>query len=87
MSSGHEAIHCSTRRCARCRLVADQCDAVEPFTALGRNAARPMAGSAKLIAGFTGECCECAGFGDEVDDVGDDADEQDVTVSVDPLSS
>jgi len=53
----------------------------ESFTALGRNDARPMAGRAKLIVGFIGECC----FGDELDDVGDDADEHEVTVSVEPL--
>lgn len=54
---------------------------VESFTALGRNDARPIAGRAKLIAGLQGECC----LGDELDDVGDDADEHDVTVSVEPL--
>ncbi len=60
---------------------------VDSFNAFGKKAAKPIAGKAKLIVGFIGECCWwwfC--FGDELDDVGDDADEHDVTVSVDPLS-
>ncbi len=56
---------------------------VDSFTEFGKNVAKPIAGKAKLIAGFIGEFC----LGDELDDVGDDADEHDVTVSVDPLSS
>ncbi len=59
---------------------------VDLFTELGRNAAKPIAGKAKLIVRLVGECCWwwfC--FGDELDDVGDEADEHDVTVSVDPL--
>ncbi len=52
------------------------------FTAFGKNDAKPIAGKAKLIAGFIGEWF-C--LGDELDDVGDDADEHDVTVSVEPL--
>ncbi len=61
---------------------------VDWFTAFGKKDAKPIAGKAKLIVGLIGECCWwwwfC--FGDELDDVGDDADEHDVTVSVEPLS-
>lgn len=53
----------------------------DSFTALGRNVARPIAGRAKLIVGFSGECC----LGEELDEVGDDADEDDVMVSVEPF--
>lgn len=41
------------------------------------NDAKPIAGRAKLNDGF----------GDELDDVGDDADEYDAVVSVEPLSN
>lgn len=61
--------------------------AAVPFTALDKKLAKPIAGKAKFIAGFTGECCWRFCFGDELDDVGDDADEHDVIVSVDPLST
>ncbi len=54
------------------------------------NDAKPIAGKAKLIEGFEGECCcwwwFC--FGDELDDVGDEADEHDVVVvSVEPFKT
>jgi hypothetical protein len=66
-------------------VVVDDVD-VDLFTELGRNEAKPMAGKAKLIAGFIGECSRCDGFGDGLDDEHDDADEHDVIVSVEPLS-
>ncbi len=53
------------------------------------NDAKPIAGNAKLIEGFEGECC-CGWFcfGDELDDVGDEADEHDVVVvSVEPFNN
>ncbi len=59
---------------------------VDPFTALGKKLAKPIAGKAKLIVFFIGECCWWFCFGDELDDAGDDADEHDAPVSVDPLS-
>ncbi len=59
---------------------------VDLFTEFGRNVAKPIAGKAKLIVRLIGECCWWFCFGDELDDVGDEADEHDVTVSVDPLS-
>ncbi len=52
------------------------------------NDAKPIAGNAKLIEGFEGECCcwwFC--FGDELDDVGDEADEHEVAVSVEPFNT
>ncbi len=55
---------------------------VDSFTEFDINDAKPIAGKAKLIAGLEGECC----FGDELDDVGEEADEHEVVVSVEPLS-
>ena len=60
-------------------------DAEDSFTAWGRNVAKPIAGSAKLIVGLIGECWRCVCFGDELEEVGDDAEEQEVIVSVEAL--
>ncbi len=67
-------------------------DAVDPLMEFVINDAKPIAGKAKLIAGFEGECCCCCWWwwfclGEELDDVGDDADEHDVVVvSVEPFN-
>jgi hypothetical protein len=54
----------------------------DSFTEFDINDAKPIAGKAKLIDGLEGECC----LGDELDDVGDEADEHDVVVvSVEPF--
>ena len=60
-------------------------DVEDSFTALGRNVARPIAGRAKLIVGLIGECWRCVCLGDELEEVGDDAEEQEVNVSVEAL--
>jgi hypothetical protein len=59
---------------------------LDSVTEFGINDAKPIAGKAKLIAGLEGECCWWCCLGDELDDVGDEVDEYDVVVSVDPLS-
>lgn len=61
-------------------------DVGDSFTELDINDARPIAGSAKLIDGFDGECCWWFCFGDELEEVGDEADEYEFAVSVEPLS-
>lgn len=48
------------------------------------NDPKPIAGRAKLNEG---ECRWRVCFGDELDDVGDEADEYEVAVSVEPLSN
>ncbi len=62
-------------------------DAVDPFMEFVINDAKPIAGKAKLIEGFEGECWWWFCFGEELDDVGDDADEHEVVVvSVEPFN-
>lgn len=48
-----------------------------------KNVAKPIAGNAKLIVGLIGECWRWFCFGDELDEAGEEADEDDVIVSVD----
>lgn len=57
---------------------------MDSFTAFDRKVPRPMAGKAKLIVGLTGEWF-C--LGDELEDVGDEAEDDEATVSVEPFSS
>ena len=62
-------------------------DVGDSFTELDIKDARPIAGNAKLIDGFEGECCWWLCFGDELEEAGDEADEYEFAVSVEPLSA